>query len=166
METVPSRSLAVAEGSRVAVGGGCDGCTLSELSPNREDHLGPLNDYLNFCWVLSLLIFRVNANFPEKPKLLTLNSTSRKKWTFVQSKLSICLRKRRKNCLIQELLLEIYGGKVQLIKNMHSLWKLWCEQAKPTEDCSFNELNFVHDLRKRLKNMYWLIRKNNKNIKD
>lgn len=39
---------------------------VSKLSPNREDHLGPLNDYLNFCWVLSLLIFTVNANFPEK----------------------------------------------------------------------------------------------------
>lgn len=66
MEAIPSRSLAVAERSRVAAGGGCDGCILSGLIPNREDHLGPLNDYLNFCWVLSLLIFRVNANFPEK----------------------------------------------------------------------------------------------------
>lgn len=66
METVPSRSSAAAERSRVAAGGGCDGCILCGLSPSREDHLGPLNDYLNFCWVLSLLIFRVNANFPEK----------------------------------------------------------------------------------------------------
>lgn len=36
METVPSRSLAVAEGRRVAVGGGCDGCSGSSAPTGRS----------------------------------------------------------------------------------------------------------------------------------
>lgn len=65
METVPSRSLAVAERSRVAVGGGCDGCT-EWTQPEQGRSSWSLKWLFEFLLSSKSPYIRVNANFPEK----------------------------------------------------------------------------------------------------